>query len=80
MSDIKHMSNRKWNLLKKLVQMKFEESVYNYLNESDFQNMEELDAWLDARMRTYFSELDSIYFYYKPSMEREREIEGDDDE
>lgn len=71
--NLRHINTNKRNLLIGLIKTRFEETVYDYLEESNFSSMEELDNWLDSNMRDMFSQLRQIDEYYMPKIEEEED-------
>lgn len=47
-----------------MMQRKFENRVYEYLNSANISDMESLDHWLDKELDNYFKECDAIKAYY----------------
>ena len=64
-----NMTKNKRGVLITLMKRKFEDHVYDYLNNGDFSSMEALDAWLDKELCTYFDECDAIKAFYDTSDE-----------
>ena len=58
------MKQQKQGLLIKMIQRKFENSLYDYLNNADFADMDSLDKWLDKEISIYFDECDAVKAYY----------------
>lgn len=58
------IEKQKRALLCTLMQEKFEERVMEYIESDKYESMEELDAWIDSAIRTYFDEIDTIKDYY----------------
>ena len=58
------MNKNKRGLILTMMQQRFEENVYAILDEVNFQNMDELDAMLDEKLREYFDECDVVKEYY----------------
>ena len=63
-NDQTTMNKQKRGLLITMMQRKFENEVYDYLNNETFDNMESLDKWLDGALTQYFEECDAIKEYY----------------
>ena len=47
-----------------MIQRKFENHVYDYLNKTNFEDIESLDLWLDKALGDYFDECDAVKVYY----------------
>lgn len=58
------MRKEKRGLLLTMMQRKFENRVYDYLNTAKINNMESLDHWLDKELGNYFDECDAITAFY----------------
>lgn len=58
------IEKQKKALLCTLMQEKFEERVMEYIESDKYESMEELDAWINSAIRTYFDEIDTIKDYY----------------
>ena len=58
------IEKQKRALLCTLMQEKFEERVMEFIESEKYESMEELDAWIDNAIRTYFNEIDTIKDYY----------------
>lgn len=58
------MTKNKRGILFKLMKRKFEDHVYDYLNNGDFSSMEDLDAWLEKEFCTFYDEIDTIKVFY----------------
>ena len=56
--------NNKKNLLLKITKQRFEESVYERLDEGGFGTIEELDDWLDKNMDVLQRQRMAIGEYY----------------
>lgn len=56
--------NNKKNLLLKITKQRFEESVYERLDEGGFDTIEELDDWLDKNMDALQRQRMAIGDYY----------------
>lgn len=56
--------NNKKNLLLKITKQRFEESVYEKLDEGGFDSIEELDDWLDKNMDALQRQRMAIGEYY----------------
>lgn len=59
------MNKEKRGLLLTMIQRKFENHVYDYLNKADFADMDSLDRWLDKAISNYFDECKVVEEYYK---------------
>lgn len=62
--DETEMNKHKRGLLITMVQRRFENHVYDYLNKADISDMDSLDRWLDNALNEYFDECDAIKAYY----------------
>lgn len=58
------MRKEKRGLMFTMMQRKFENRVYEYLNSANISDMESLDRWLDKELDNYFKECDAIKAYY----------------
>lgn len=62
--DNEEMRKEKRGLLLTMMQRKFENRVYDYLNTAQITDMESLDYWLDKELGNYFDECDAITAFY----------------
>ena len=63
--DNEEMRKEKRGLLLTMMQRKFENRVYDYLNTAQITDMESLDHWLDKELGNYFDECDAITAFYR---------------
>lgn len=68
--DETEMNKHKRGLLITMVQRRFENHVYDYLNKADISDMDSLDRWLDNALNEYFDECDAIKAYYGDQYDR----------
>ena len=80
MSDlINYINTNKENLLINLLHNRFEEDVVDYLDNGKYSSIEELDAWLDERMRELDEVCDKIREWYAPRVQEEQNQEDEEE-
>lgn len=79
MSDAiqKYINSNKQGLILSLMQKRFEEEVMEYLDKGKYNSMEELDQWLDPKMREYDQLCDYVREWYAPKVEEEQNRDSD---
>lgn len=73
-------TKRKKNLIEHMVTMRFEERLYDELLEKDFDTIEELDAYFDAKLRQYDIEQAQIRDYYNGILAQYEASDEDDED
>ena len=47
-----------------VINQKFEEGLYDYIGDANYESIEELDSWLDDRFREYYGAIDQVNKFY----------------
>ena len=58
-------TERRRNLILTIMRAKFEDNVYEYLEEGAYSTVEELDSHIDAMLRHYETEVEALRSYYR---------------
>lgn len=61
-------TKNKRNLILTMMRQKFEEQVYEYLEKGEYQSLEEMDQWIDERLRQFEDERYAVKEYYDSKM------------
>lgn len=67
----KNWTKKKANLIFEIMRARFEDRVYEYLENGEYNTIEELDAWLDEKLRQYQAEHRAVKDYYDNLMEND---------
>ena len=57
-------TKKKANLIFEIMRARFEDRVYEYLESGEYSSIEELDAWIDEKLRQYQAEHKAVKDYY----------------
>lgn len=60
----RELEKQKRGLLLTIMQAKFEDKVYAYLDSDKFESMDELDAWLSEALQQFCKERRMVREYY----------------
>lgn len=61
-------TKNKRNLILTMMQQKFEEQVYEYLEKGEYQSLDEMDQWIDERLHQFEDERHAVREYYNSKM------------
>lgn len=51
-----------------MMRQKFEETVYSYLEKGEYKSLEEMDEWIDNKLRQFEDERSAVREYYNAKM------------
>lgn len=61
-------TKNKRNLILTMMRQKFEETVYSYLEKGEYKSLEEMDEWVDNKLRQFEDERSAVREYYNAKM------------
>jgi hypothetical protein len=57
-------TKNKCNLILTMMKQKFEDEVYAYLEKGEFNSLEEMDHWIDDKLRKFEDEREALRDFY----------------
>ncbi len=62
--DDEYLNRAKRGFLVTMMQRKFEDDMYDIFKKTQFASIEHLDAFVDEKLRSYYSDIDAVKAYY----------------
>lgn len=60
---LRHITQKR-EIILGIIGQKFQDSLDVYLSDANYESIDELDAWLDDRLKEYYAVVDKINEFY----------------